>query len=185
MQIHTNGQYKKRANIWKLRNWPRAESVITERGQRLIEPRKQPSRNGTRRIVIRHASMAGCICDDLRDVLVKGTSVAMMASETLPAVKAHTGLSCLDITGITSKRQPFGKFVKLCYVTFSQRARSLVLTSDICKSLVNVMLYFRQADVMGGDLCHPLLLRVMEATYTHFLLHSLSYRLARESSARG
>ena len=65
-----------------------------------------------------------------QDVLVKSSNIDTMASETLTALKSHTGLMCLNVGGLNLPTPAFIEFVKLCYVTFSVRARSLVLSSD-------------------------------------------------------
>ena len=132
---------------------------------------------------LNHKSHRGCaVC---QDALVKGNNVATMASETLTALKSHTSLTCLDVGSLNLPTPAFMEFVKLCYVTFSVRARSLVLSSGIAKSLVEVILASRQAAALRADMCHPVLLRTMAATYTRLMLHSLAQRLTREGVTRG
>ena len=130
-----------------------------------------------------HKADVGCsVC---HDALVKGTNVATLASETLAALKSHTSLTCFDVGSLELPTPTFLSFVTQCYVTFSVRARSLVLESNISKSLVGCMLASKQAEVLRAELCHPALLATMAATYTRLMMHSLCQRLARECATRG
>ena len=136
-----------------------------------------------------HKADVGCsVC---HDALVKGTNIATWASETLAALKSHTSLTCFDVGSLELPTQTFLSFVTQCYVMFSVRARSLVLESNITKSLVGCMLASKQAKVLRTELtertelCHPALLATMAATYTRLMMHSLCQRLARECARRG
>lgn len=123
-------------------------------------------------------------CSGCTAVLVKGSNVASMASETLAALKSHTSLTSLDVGSLKLPTPAYAAFVTECYAAFNELAPSMILDSGLCEKLVKGMLGSKQAEVLQSVLCHPSVLVTIAATYTRLMLHSLCGRMTRERAVR-
>ena len=126
-----------------------------------------------------------CTCPECMTVLAKDSNVAVMASETLAALKSHTSLTSMDVGSLKLPTPEFLAFVTECYAVFHQHVHSMTMESGICRRLVCRMLASKGAKALSRELCHPRLLFTIASTYTRLMLHPLCERLTWERPVAG
>ena len=93
---------------------------------------------------------------DVERCLVSNDSnVAVIASETLAALKSHIGLTSMDVGSLHLPTPDFFEFVMRWYAIFNQNASSLLLRHDICRTLVALVFQSDQSNALQERLCHP------------------------------
>ena len=124
-------------------------------------------------------------CPDCMSVMCKESNVAELSSEALAALKSHTSITDMDVGSLKLPTAECVAFVRVCYVTFQQCARGIVMGSTICRRLVSHVLKCGEAAALRRRLCHPRLLACMASRYMRLMLHPLCERLTLEGALKG
>ena len=126
-----------------------------------------------------------CSCPQCMVFLAKTSNIAVMASETLAALKSHTSLTSMDVGSLKLPTPSYLAFATECYVLFNRHARSMMMGTGICRALVSSVLMSEPAKELKLHLCHPHLLATIASTYMRLMLHPLCERVTSERAGCG